>query len=178
MHAPLHVVAACLGLMFFVAAFAKVDGWPRWTEATNAFFPLQPRVSRFIRFTLPLAEAIVGVFTFVRPVIGLVSGSLLLLAFAGGVLWLTPRSRAATCNCFGALMPTEIGPGLAARNAVLGVTAGLCAFLVARSGAPVFRPVEGLLLVLCGANVLVVTELSRLPRQLLRGASEMKPREP
>ncbi len=176
-HAAVYVVAACLGLMFLAAAFGKADGWPRWGEATRAFFPSHRRLAGLLRAVIPASEVAVGLLTFVRPLVGLISGSVLLVTLTAGVLWLIPRSRTASCNCFGALMPSEIGPALAIRNVLLAAIAALAAIAVTRRGAPVFTPVEGLLLTVVGSNVLVAAELRHLPRQLLRGASEMKPRE-
>lgn len=174
--AAVHVTTACLGLMFLAAAFGKADGWARWAEATRAFFPSH-RLAGVLRVVIPAGEVAVGLLTFVRPLVGLISGSALLITLGAGVLWLIPRSQTATCSCFGALMPSEIGPALALRNVLLAAIAALAAIAVTRRDPPVFTAVEGLLLLLLGSNALVLAELRHLPRQLLRGASEMKPRE-
>lgn len=173
----MHVVAAVLGVTFFAAAFGKLDGWPRWAQTTFVLFPRNRRLGWLVRLCIPALEVGTGVLVFVRPVIGLAVGAALLVAFAI-VVFALARSHAATdCNCFGALMPSTIGKALAVRNAALALLTAATALGAARLGAPVFGAPEGLLIALVGANVVLLVELERLPRQLLRGASELRPRD-
>jgi len=92
------------------------------------------------------------------------------------VLVLSPRSAGVDCGCFGALMPSQIGSPLALRNLSLAAVAAAAALLAHRAGAPSFRFLELLVIALVGLHLLVLVELRRMPSQVLRGASELRPR--
>jgi len=175
-HPILHAITAVVGAMFVAAAFGKVDAWPRWSATSAALLGSHTSLGRLVRAGLPALEAAIGVLTFVRPVWGLATGSALLFVLAGGVLALASRSAGTECGCFGALMPSQIGLPLALRNLALALAAAVAAFFAHRIGAPAFRFLEFLVIALVGLHVVVLAELIRMPSQVLRGASELRPR--
>jgi methylamine utilization protein MauE len=175
-HAILHLITAVVGAMFVAAAFGKVDAWPRWSATSAALLGTHANLRRLVRVGLPTVEAAIGALAFVRPVWGLASGSALLFVLAAGVLALRSRSAGTECGCFGALMPSQIGLALALRNLSLALVAAVAAFFAHRIGAPAFRFLELVVIALVGLHVVVVAELVRMPSQVLRGASELRPR--
>lgn len=175
-HPALYVVTAVIGVMFVAAAFGKVDGWPRWSATAAALLWNRRRLARVLRVGLPAVEAAVGALTFVWPVWGLAIGSVLLLVLAGGAVALSAESAGTDCGCFGALMPSQIGRPLALRNLALAAVAAAGAVLAHGVGAPAFGLLELLLIALIALHLLVLVELRRMPSQILRGASELRPR--
>jgi hypothetical protein len=167
------LAAAGLAAMLFAAALGKLNSRARWALTTTSLFPTRLQLGRVLRVAIPAAELAVAFAILVRPALGLTLAAGLLLVFAVGVLGLTPERRGADCGCFGALMPSRVGPALAFRNTLLAAAAAAAAVAAMREGLPTFRAVEILLLLVIGIHVVVVAELWRLPRQTLRGASEM-----
>jgi hypothetical protein len=124
-------VVTAVALMFFVimlaAALGKVDGLGTWRSTVDGFFPNRRRLAAAVFVVAPAAEATTAVTLLVSPVAGLVVGSVLLAVLGAGVLALRRNHRGRRCNCFGALMPSEIGTGLAVRNLALAGIAAVTA---------------------------------------------------
>src|SRR5947207_5190741 len=169
MQALLELTAAALGVLLLVAALGKLDSWSRWSATVTTLVPGHPAVARALRSVLPVAEAVIGTLCFARAVLGLACGAALLLVLAAGVAWLTPQQAGADCGCFGALMPSKIGRALALRDAAVGVVVGLAAVEGIRAGIEPLRPLEIVVAGLVGVHVVLLGELRRMPRDLLRG---------
>ncbi len=175
MQPVVQLVAASLAAMLLAAALSKLNGRARWALTTTALFPNRLRLGRVVRVLIPAVELAAALAILFKPAFGLTLAALLLLVFAVGVFWLTPEQRGTECGCFGALMPSRVGRTLGFRNLLLAAAAAAAAVAALREGVPAFRVVEVLLLLLVGIHVVVVVaELARLPRQTLRGASEIR----
>jgi len=150
-------------LIFVGSALGKLDGWNRWSSLASAL-PLTRRVSAAVRILLPLVEAALAGVLVAVPVAGLAGSALLLAVFAVAVVIFARRIGPAECACFGALTPTRLGNGLAARDALLAATAAVGVALGLRSGVP-RPPLPALVLgLLVGFWVVLTVEYARLLR--------------
>lgn len=174
MEVAARLLAGALAAMFLAASFGKWNSRARWVLTTTSLFPTRLRFGRIVRWTVPAAEAGVAVLILAWPVLGLASAAGLMLVFAAGVLWLSADQAGEECGCFGALMPSRVGAGLAWRDAILALVAAATAIAAARIGLSAFGAVELMLLFVVGVNIALGAELWRMPRQTLRGASEMR----
>jgi hypothetical protein len=167
------LVAAAIAGMLLAAALGKLNARARWALTTTTLFPNRLRFGRIARSAIPAAELAAALVILVRPAFGLFLAAALLLVFAIGILGLLGEQKGADCGCFGALMPSRVGPALAFRNSVLAGVSAAAAIAAMREALPPFRLVEILLLLLIGLHVIVIAELRRLPRQTLRGTGEL-----
>ena len=136
-----------------LAVLTKLDEWPRWQRAIDAFVPARP-AAWLLKLGIPAAEASVVVCLLVRPRIGLIAASALLAVLALGVLVLRRSHAGARCNCFGAALEASIGVRLALRNALLAAVAGLAAVATPLRLTPleILLAATGAALVLFGAE--------------------------
>lgn len=150
-------------LIFVASVLGKLDGWNRWSALASAL-PLPRQVSAVVRLVLPVLEAAVAAVLLLAPVAGLLASSILLAIFAVAVVLFARRIGPAECGCFGALTPTKLGTGLAARDAVLAVAAAIGVALVLGADAP--RPALPALAVgvLVGFWIVLALEYTRLTR--------------
>lgn len=120
-------VATALGgaysLLFLSAFLGKADGWEAWQLSVSDLFDHR-LLARCVLVGVPTVEAVIAVVLLARPQLGLVSAGLLLTAFGTVVLALNRREEAGSCSCFGALAPSSISAGLAARDFGLAALAG------------------------------------------------------
>jgi hypothetical protein len=127
--------AASFGFIFVVAGVAKLDNWRDWNETLGNLLPSRPGARAIGRF-LPTLELAAGALALIRPALGLLACGTLLVAlgFSAGFFSLSHSGEA--CNCFGAVMPSQIGARLAVRNVGLGIAALGLAWYAERLGVP------------------------------------------
>ncbi|MGH2724281.1 MAG: MauE/DoxX family redox-associated membrane protein [Actinomycetota bacterium] len=155
-----------IGAILFCAFFAlsvmgKVDAWPQWRAAVDAWRPHAIPL-RLLAVGIPSAEALALILLVTAPRVGILAAAVLLLLLGVGVLALSRAHRGKACNCFGNLSRARIGPGLGLRN--LGI-AGAGFSIHSFSGSmevPPFSLVEGLILVLVATLTLLVLEGRKL----------------
>ena len=116
-------LAVAIGLLLLAASLGKIDAWRRWKETATALFTGPNWLARGLAFVIPVTEGLIALLVLVRPRLGLVLAAALFLSLAVGVIGLAHRSSGTPCACFGAMMPSNIGPMLAARNLGLAVLA-------------------------------------------------------
>jgi hypothetical protein len=119
------IAAAVYAALLFAAMVGKVDSWRAWHDTLRAVSPLPQWATAPLRYGLPLLEGLTAVFIILAPELGFVAAAVLLCSLSLAVLVLSVEHRGQSCSCFGALMPSEISPRLAGRNAVLASFAGL-----------------------------------------------------
>jgi hypothetical protein len=160
-------VVTAVALVFFLimlaAALAKLDGLGTWRVTVDGFFPNRHRFAAAVFVVVPAAEAMTAVMLLLSPVAGLVVGSVLLAVLGAGVLVLRSNHRGQRCNCFGAVMPSDIGTGLAVRDLAL---AGMSAVAAAAGHGGRARPSlpAVLLAILLGIVGVVVAEHGKIRR--------------
>jgi hypothetical protein len=163
MSSALKVLVASYGLVFLGAALSKLDSWATW-KVTVASFMRHGVLAAIIRIGLPAVELCAAVMLVLSPILGLTIAAVIMAVLALGVFVLRFRHSGQQCNCFGALMPSEIGPRLAARNALLaGVAAG--GAVVARGERPAsLTAIELVLVLFVGIMILLTSEFRRVRR--------------
>ena len=129
-----HAAAAFFGFVFVAAGVGKLDAWRDWRDVLDRLLPTRPRLRTIAAKALPATEITCGCLAILRPPDGVLACGALLLAFAVGAVFFSFSHRGEACKCFGALMPSEIGPRLAARNLILGLTALPVAYYARRHG--------------------------------------------
>jgi len=102
------------------------------------------------------------VLLFVDPAAGLFAAGALLVVLAAGVGVLSIRHRGQACNCFGAFMPSEIGVGLALRNAVLAIVAMTAGAAAARAGVSALTALQVAVALAVAVVVLLASEIYAL----------------
>jgi hypothetical protein len=115
--------AAFFGFMFVAAGVGKLDAWRDWRDVLQKLLPTRSRLRTIATRVLPVTEIACGCLAIVRPSEGVLACGALLLALGGGASFFSFSHRGEACKCFGALMPSEIGPRLAVRNIILGLSA-------------------------------------------------------
>lgn len=110
-------------MFLLLAAASKVDGWRGWTSSTARLLPQSRLVRVAASIAVPTVEALVAIAVLFEPRIGLLLAGVLLLCFSVAVLLLTARHRGEPCRCFGTVVQSRLGPGLATIDAVLGMIA-------------------------------------------------------
>ena len=113
---PFEIVAAAFALFFGVACTGKATGRRGWYELARRVSG--DRLALPTALIVPSAEAGIAILCIVRPDVGLAGAAFVLALFAGAVA-LRRDLHGAPCGCFGPLLHSKLGPGLAARNAVL-----------------------------------------------------------
>jgi hypothetical protein len=155
--------AAAYGVLFILAAVSKLDSWTNWSATAAALFG-DRRLAQAVRFATPAIEAVVGGLALIVPGAGLVASAALLALFAATALVKARHHAGYACNCFGALMPSRVGYGLAVRNlAMLAPAVVVLVFASAADARP--QPLEApalLVLVVAVALFLVLSEYVRL----------------
>ena len=119
MRALLQVAVVVYAVLFIIALWAKLDEWPQWKGNVDQWVRRRAAAAA-LRAGIPTLEFAVIVSLFVRPLFGVALAAATLFVFGVGALVLTRVSPGSECGCFGALMPTRIGIGLAIRNVALG----------------------------------------------------------
>lgn len=128
--------AASFGFIFVVAGVAKLDNWRDWSETLRTLLPSRRRARAVVARALPALELVAGILALVRPPLGLLACGTLLIGLGLGVSFFSLSHGGEACNCFGAVMPSEIGARLAVRDIALGVTALALAAYAGRRGVP------------------------------------------
>jgi hypothetical protein len=164
----LQVVGGVYGVLFLAAAVGKLDSWRAWRHAVAGFVGRGRRRTAVVAFGIPLAETAAGVLALVEPGLGLAVCAVLLLLFALGVALLSTRHAGQDCRCFGALVPSEIGPRLIVRDVILGAGAGAAAYLSLGAEVQSLAAEQILLVALSGVLALSAAECVRMLR-LSRG---------
>ena len=118
------IVAAGFALLFCAAAVGKAAGWAGWMELARR--ASGERLAPVTAGLVPFVEISVAVLCIARAALGLALAAVVLAVFAA-VVALRRDLRRAPCSCFGPLLRSELGPRLAARNAVLAALAAAAA---------------------------------------------------
>ena len=163
MRLALQVLTAGYALFLAGAALSKLDRWSSWSSAVSSWLPawLPAKLSRS---GLPVVELLTAIILIAAPVVGLVLAATLLGVFGIAVALLSPRQRGRECGCFGALMPSHLGAGLAVRDLALAAAAAGAVLLASRSGVERFELPAIFLIVLVGALGLLWAEDRRVRR--------------
>jgi hypothetical protein len=161
-------IATAFALVFAVAVIGKADAWSSWTILVRRF-PAPGPVIQAIRFGIPGLEAVVVIGLFVDAPYSLVAAAALLGVFAVGVAVLSSAIGREKCNCFGAAMPTQLGPALVLRNAAMSVTAASFGAVAIRDGVAT-RPSIGE--AICGALIATVLLLAGEYRKFTESTAE------
>lgn len=117
-----------LAMVFAVAAVSKMLDRAGTKQAAQDF-GVPPSLVRFTTIVLPVVEALVAAGLLAQPTAtaGAFAALALLVIFAAAIARVMRRGEAVECHCFGQLQSAVIGPWTLARNAVLGVVAGIVA---------------------------------------------------
>lgn len=145
MDAAVEIVAAALGVVMTGAVLGKLDAWGRWANTMYRLVPWSRILARRLRHAIPAVEAVVALLLFVRPIVGLVACATLLGVFAVAVALLARDHAGEDCACFGTVVSSRIGLGLAARDAALAAIAGgLAAWTLLAGGSAGTAPLSAL----------------------------------
>lgn len=147
MNAIVEIATAALGVVMAGAALGKLDAWGRWANTMYRLVPRSRILARRLRYAIPVVEGVVVVLLFARPVVGLAACALLMTVFAVAVAVLARTHAGEDCACFGTVVSSRIGVGLAVRDAVLAVlAAGLAAWTLAADLPAGTSPVPALVI--------------------------------
>jgi hypothetical protein len=150
------ILAAAFALMFAISAALKVSAWRSWREVAGRVVP-DRRGSMAAAVVVPLVEVGVACLAFALPAAGLAAAAAVLALFAAVLAVRASDLAGSECGCFGALLPSRIGPALVWRNAGLSALAAAGSVLAASEGAA--RPglsevLIALLALIVGAGVI------------------------
>lgn len=159
-------VIAILAVLLVFTVGAKLDSWPMWSGAVEAW--ARGRAAVLARIGIPTVEIGTVVLLLTVPRLGLLVATVTLASFAAGVLTLSISGRGGRCGCFGQLTRSMIGPGLAAFDLLLSLLAGT-ALIMASPRGPAPPTVPQLLLVLLAGALLVVAVEARRAQSIEKG---------
>jgi hypothetical protein len=152
--------AASFGFIFVAAGVAKFDNWRDWNDTLRNLLPRRVAARGLVARALPTSEIAVGALALVRPPIGSFACGALLLGLGSSAAYFSFSHRGEACNCFGAVMPSQIGPRLAIRNIALGATALGVAWYAARRDVPGLGVLEVAAAILGGVLLLSLLGLT------------------
>jgi hypothetical protein len=141
------ILAAAFALMFATSAALKVGAWRSWTAVAGRVVGDGPG-SRAASVFVPLVEVGVACLAFALPAPGLAAAAVVLAVFAAVLAVRTSDLAGSECGCFGALLPSRIGPGLVWRNAGLSALAAAGSVLAASEAAVSPGPLDLLIALL------------------------------
>ncbi len=141
------ILAAAFALMFAFSAALKLAGWHSWVEVAGRVVGAR-RGSMAASVLVPLVEVGVACLAFAFPAAGLAASAAVLAVFAAVLAARASDLAGSECGCFGALLPTRIGPGLVWRNVGLSALAAAGSVLAASGGAGPPDPSELLIALL------------------------------
>lgn len=157
--------AAALGVLMASAALGKLDAWRLWANTTYRLVPRSRMLARRLRYTVPLVEVVVAALLFARPTLGFVASAALLSVFAVAVTFLARTHAGEECACFGTVVSSRIGYGLAVRDVALAaIAAGLAAWTLvadAPAGAEPLSVLEIFAALFAGLVVAMTIEFLR-----------------
>jgi Methylamine utilisation protein MauE len=165
MAAAVEIAAAALGVVMTGAVLGKVDAWGRWANTMYRLVPRSRMLARRLRYAIPVVEGIVALLLFAQPIVGLVACAVLLGFFAVAVALLAQNHAGEDCACFGTVVSSRIGLGLAVRDAALAAIAGgLAAWTLAAdvpAGTAALSPLEIFAALFAGVVVAMTAEFMR-----------------
>ena len=171
LRASVQIIAGGYATFLFVVALAKLDGWQVWSASVAEWLPVGLPI-RAVCIAVPAIEVLTAVLLLLAPATGLLAAAALLGVFGGGVLLLSRRAQGKDCGCFGTLLPSRIGRGLAVRNLLLAAVAAVAGLLAGRATVPGLSPPAILLFALLGALLVLGGEARRTSQLLRRPAGE------
>jgi methylamine utilization protein MauE len=171
LRASVQIIAGGYATFLFVVALAKLDGWQVWSASVAEWLPVGLPI-RAVCIAVPAIEVLTAVLLLLAPATGLLAAAALLGVFGGGVLLLSRRAQGKDCGCFGTLLPSRIGRGLAVRNLLLAALAAVAGLLAGGATVPGLSPPAILLFALLGALLVLGGEARRTSQLLRRPAGE------
>lgn len=165
-----HAVAAALGVLLLLAAWAKLRDIGSFRDVLANYELLPMPLLAPVALTLALAECAAGVLllpTATRPIGAALAAGLWLVVTAAVVLALARGRGGIECGCGGAQQDVPLGAGLVVRNLVLLV-------LTALAAAPISaREVVWLDVAAAGATALFILGAFTLTNTLLAQHSRL-----
>jgi hypothetical protein len=160
------ISSACLfSCLFIGAALGKIDAWRSWRELWMILMPRRRLLRRIVAVSVPFAEFSIAVVVIADPRHGLLGAALLLVIFTVFALVANNQYKGVSCNCFGAMIPSQIGPALVLRNLAATGLAGSVAYVALTTNTSPSPGVDALLLTFALFVIgLLIAELRRLAR--------------
>jgi Methylamine utilisation protein MauE len=158
LRASVQTIAGGYATFLFIVALAKLDGWQVWSASVAEWLPAGLPV-RAVCIVVPAIEAATAALLLLAPARGLLVAAALLGGFGGGVLVLGRRAQGKDCGCFGTLLPSRIGRGLAIRNLLLAALAAVTCLLAWQAEVPGLPAPAILLFALLGALLVLGSEV-------------------
>lgn len=162
--------AAAFAALLFAAVLGKIDSWLAWQDTLSAVSPLPRPVTSRLLYGIPLGEGLTGVLIIISPEFGLLTAAFLFGSLAVAVWMLSAEHKGQSCSCFGALMPSEISPRLAGRNAILAALAGGGAYAAMHVGVGALPLGVLVITLVAGLLLSIVLQFHRFTRLRPRGA--------